>query len=272
MARPSKKGLGWFKKDVNFYEDIKLFMLMDKYGPLGSTIFDCILCMIYRDNGYYLLSAPDTIAMLVMRTIGTKWFKQKDFVQQVIHYCAEIDLFDKDLLAQNVLTSVGIQRRYAEVTKRNKANKSLYWLIDENGQPLKSISSGGVSAAEIPVSVTENQVSAAETPIREDKRRKEKRREESQAAFAAAPSLDEVKAYCKGKKVDPERFWNYYAARGWKIDGEPIENWKALINNWEKTERPKSLDHESKHKPSYDLDEYEKYDIFSSQEPKEKLK
>lgn len=26
--------------------------LINEYGPLGSTIFDCILCMIYRE-GYY---------------------------------------------------------------------------------------------------------------------------------------------------------------------------------------------------------------------------
>ena len=267
-GRPSKKGLDWFKKDVNYYEDIKVFMLMDKYGPLGSTIFDCILCMIYRDNGYYLVSTPDTVAMLVMRTIGTKWFKQKDFVQQVVHYCAEIDLFDKDLLAQNVLTSAGIQRRYAEATKRSKANKSLYWLIDENGQPLKNISSDRISVAETEVFVAETEVFVEKAPIREDKRRTDKRRENSAAANAAAPSLDEVKAYCeaKGLRVDPERFWNRFNAVGWVLHGDPVHNWKSVLHNWEKNERPRAAESEPAHQPSYDLDEYEKYDIFSAKE------
>ena len=90
------------------------------------------------------------------------------------------------------------------------------------------------------------------------------------AASAAAPSLDEVRAYCKKQKlrVDPERFWNYYAALGWKIDGDPIENWKAVIANWEKTERPKEVNPEPGRSPSYDLEEYEKYDIFSVKEHK----
>ena len=52
-GRRPKKGLDWFKKDVSYYEDFKVMDLINEYGPLGSTIFDCILCMIYRE-GYYL--------------------------------------------------------------------------------------------------------------------------------------------------------------------------------------------------------------------------
>lgn len=264
-GRPTTKGLGWFKKDVNYYEDFKIFDLIENYGPLGNTVFDCLLCMIYRDNGYFIKIPLDKLSVIVMRTIGTKWFKQKDFVQQVIHYCADIGLFDKDLLAQNVLTSVGIQRRYAEATKRSKANKSLYWLIDENGQPLKNIPESGVFDAETPVFDAETPIFGAEIPTRVDKIRTDKKRE-STAAGAAPPTLDEVKAYCEGKKVDPERFWNYYSAQGWRTSaGQPVRNWKALIANWEKTERPKA-DPEPPHTPSYDLEEYEKFDIFGREE------
>ena len=128
--------------------------LINEYGPLGSTIFDCILCMIYRE-GYYLELPIDKLCLAVVKSIGSKWVK-KHQVMQVIQYCADIGLFDKSLLARSVVTSAGIQRRYAEVTSRNKVNKSLYWLIDENGQPLKTISSSGISVTEIPFYATEN--------------------------------------------------------------------------------------------------------------------
>lgn len=263
-GRPSKKGLDWFKKDVGYYEDFKIMDLINEYGPIGAVIFDCVLCMIYRE-GYYLEIPLEKLSLAVIKTIGNKWLKKKDFVLQVIHYCAEIGLLDKNLLVRNVLTSAGIQRRYAEVTSRNKVNKSLYWLIDENGQPLKTIPSIGFSATENGITVTENAFSDAESP-QEKNKSKNKNKRESIAADAAPPTLDEVKAYCAGKKVDPERFWNYYSAQGWKTSsGQPIRDWKPLVANWEKTERPKP-EPEPPHPPSYDLDEYEKYDIFAKEE------
>ena len=268
MGRPSKKGLDWFKRDVDYYEDFKIMDLINEYGPLGVTVFDCLLCMIYRE-GYYLELPLEKIALAVVKAIGSKWVK-KHQVLQVIQYCADIDLFCKDLLARSVVTSVGIQRRYAEVTSRNKVNKSLYWLIDKDGQPLTGIPFLRVSATEIPVNAAETPVNAAEMPQEKNKSKNKNKRENMAAASAAAPSLDEVRAYCKKQKlrVDPERFWNYYAALGWKIDGDPIENWKAVIANWEKTERPKEVNPEPGRSPSYDLEEYEKYDIFSVKEHK----
>ena len=74
---------------------------------------------------------------------------------QVIHYCAEIGLFDQDLLNQNVITSVGVQRRYKEVTVRNKVDRSKYWLIDENGQPLLNAPQNSISVTETSISATE---------------------------------------------------------------------------------------------------------------------
>ncbi len=50
------------------------------------------------------------------------------------------------------------------------------------------------------------------------------------------PTLEEIRLYCeeRGNYVDPEYFYEYYSARGWKIDGEIMANWRACINAWEK--------------------------------------
>lgn len=49
------------------------------------------------------------------------------------------------------------------------------------------------------------------------------------------PTLDDIKDYCKERDngVDADRFYNYYAARGWKINGETVYDWKALLRTWE---------------------------------------
>lgn len=73
---------------------------------------------------------------------------------------------------------------------------------------------------------------------------------ESRERVIPSPSLDEVKEYCRKRKssVDPERFWNYYSAIGWKFNGAPIADWKSVFRNWEKTEKSKPT---AAHEPSY---------------------
>lgn len=175
MGRRPKKGLHYYPKDVDYYDDFKIMDLMNLYGPIGQTIYDIILCIVYRE-GYYLEIPPDKLAMMVMRVIGNRWVKNKGFVLQVIHYCADIGLFDKDLLTQNVITSAGIQRRYADVTARNKVDKKMYWLLDENGQALFSTSKIEIKSSENVISVTEMQVNDSDIP--QEKRRENERKGE----------------------------------------------------------------------------------------------
>ena len=50
-----------------------------------------------------------------------------------------------------------------------------------------------------------------------------------------APTYEDVTAFAKSLNniVDADRFYNYYAARGWKINGQTIYDWKALLKTWE---------------------------------------
>lgn len=59
--------------------------------------------------------------------------------------------------------------------------------------------------------------------------------EGSLPAGVARPTLEEVQAYCQQRQngIDPVRFYDYYAATGWKKHGQPIEDWKALLRTWE---------------------------------------
>lgn len=174
MGRKPKTGLDYFPKDVDYYDDFNIMDLMNEYGPLGQTIYDVVLCMIYHEGYYLEVPKMEQLAVKIIKTIGNRWVKKKDFVLQVIHYCAEIGLFDQDLLNQNVITSVGVQRRYKEVTVRNKVDRSKYWLIDENGQPLLNAPQNSISVTETSISATETSISATEKDISAtEKRQKE---------------------------------------------------------------------------------------------------
>lgn len=50
------------------------------------------------------------------------------------------------------------------------------------------------------------------------------------------PTIDEVAAYAAEKdykRVDADRFWNFYQSKGWKVGKAPMKDWKAAVCNWE---------------------------------------
>lgn len=170
MARPARKGLAYFPKDVDFYQDEKIVDLGMKYGPLGLTVFDVLLTLVYRE-GYYLELPLSKVGQMIVRTVGESWFRKTgmsavDLSVEVILYCAEIGLINASLVRQNVITSVGIQKRYAAVTRRNKVNLINYWLLDNRkvDEALESAPEKKVSVTETPVSAAETLVSVAEMP------------------------------------------------------------------------------------------------------------
>ncbi len=179
MARPAKKGLDYYPSDTNRRNDFKIMDLLNQYGPLGYTIYDFCLQYVY-ENGYFLDVPLQQVCLTLCRDIGAKWVKNKNLAGQVIDYCADIGLFDKDLLRQNVMTSVGIQRRYASVTVRNKVDKSKFWLLGKENCEAALINApkNGVSATETKIIATETEVSATNMPqIKENKIKVNKRKE-----------------------------------------------------------------------------------------------
>lgn len=185
MGRKAKTGLSYFSKDVDYYDDFKIMDLMNEYGPLGQTIYDVLLCMIYHEGYYLEVPSMEQLAVKIIKTIGNRWVKKKDFVLQVIYYCADIGLFDKTLLNQNIITSAGIQRRYDSVTVRNKVNKDKYRLIDKNGQPL-------LNAPQNPISATETTIFATEKTINNADIQQNKRKENNTYIYFNNPELEKT--------------------------------------------------------------------------------
>jgi hypothetical protein len=58
----------------------------------------------------------------------------------------------------------------------------------------------------------------------------------SRAGKFLKPTLEEIRAYCaeRGNIVDPEKWFDYYTANGWKVGKNPMKNWKAAVRRWEK--------------------------------------
>lgn len=277
MPRPMEDGIDYFPLNVNFFADDKVKLIRSEFGAKGLMILIYLFCEIYRGEGYYKIWNEES-CMLV--SDGASCGCTPEFTSQVVQRCVKRSLFDDKLFnVHRILTSKGIQRRYVRAcAARDEIRiRQEYWLLDVNSKKdvppatLKKITFVSETSEKTPVILKKTPVSSENNPQSKVKESKVKKKRESTAACAAAPSLDEVKGFFKGRPGDPERFWHYHEATGWIVHGEPVTNWRALAENWIRNERPKA-DPEPVHTPSYDLDEYEKYDIFSRQESKEKSK
>ena len=49
------------------------------------------------------------------------------------------------------------------------------------------------------------------------------------------PTVEEVAAYCRERdnNVDPQRFVDFYEAKGWMIGKNKMKSWKAAVHTWE---------------------------------------
>ena len=173
MARAVGNGLRYFPKDVDYYMDDRIMDLLDAYGPLGQTVYDVMLTMVYRE-GYYLEMAPDRLARQIIRWIGSGWVESREKVVEVLGFIAEVGLVDKALYRQGVITSAAIQRRYDEVAARRKTDRSKYWLLEaEPAAETETIAAESAgcaaecvpNAAECAPNAPSAVPSAAETPL-----------------------------------------------------------------------------------------------------------
>lgn len=54
------------------------------------------------------------------------------------------------------------------------------------------------------------------------------------------PSREEVEAFAKAEclgKVNLDKFFDYYNANGWKVGKNPMQDWKAVLRNWNRNEK-----------------------------------
>ena len=96
-------------------------------------------------------------------------------------------------------------------------------------------------------------------------------KENTQKKRFTAPSLDDVKEYCRQRNstVDPVKFYEYFTAGNWTDSkGNKVKNWKQKLLTWESLGMGKRRQEEEDHLPVYDT---AKNSSMSKEEEKELL-
>lgn len=55
------------------------------------------------------------------------------------------------------------------------------------------------------------------------------------------PAIEAVRAYCqeRGRGVNPQKWWDFYQGKGWKIGKNRMVDWQAAVRTWEDEPAPK---------------------------------
>lgn len=162
MARPFKKGLGYFPLDTDFMSNRKIQRLSRQYGSEGISTYICVLCEIYGKNGYFTHCDNDFFFDTSF-TLGIDEMR----VREIVSFCVQIHLFDSELLEyRQILTSEGIQERYKEISKRNpnaiEPELDLTGVMDAKTPVPEALI--GINAPKTDINTPETGVIVAKTP------------------------------------------------------------------------------------------------------------
>ena len=133
MARPRQEGFDYFSFDVGFFWDKKIKGLKGRFGISGVAVYIYLLAQVYGDKGYYTKADVDLYDSIIADLGVTQ-----EFTEQVVKFLSERSMLEGTLLRlDNVITAVGIQRRFQAMSReRGKRNMievdPKIWLLGED--------------------------------------------------------------------------------------------------------------------------------------------
>lgn len=258
MGRPKRTGFNYFPLDISFFEDIKIRKLIRRGYTESISVYMASLCSIFKDG--YFLEIDEDFAFFICEKTGV----DEERVKQCLDKCVEVGLFDKELYDSGILTSAGIQERYAKICEQTNRVFSMdkYLLIDFVSSEKSMVSSEEtqVNSEESMVSYEETQVNSeksTQSKVKESKEKKSKEKKRKINSLSLSPSLssgdtfesasaeptdrereDFLKIFFfknyKNPESQVEMFVNHYKATGWtRTGGAKVTDRSALAMTWE---------------------------------------
>lgn len=254
MGRNNKTELQYFPVDVDILRDKKVRRLTRKYER-GAEFYLYLLCAIYSDKGYYLPVDSQTAF-----DIADDLRITEDEVQDMIEFCLSdnVGLFSRKMMDKySILTSRGIQTRYAETIRQLKRKLNItseFSLLSEEETGIyseivrnirKNSEEKPIYSEEMRIYSDEMGITSEKTAISSDKSKveeskvKENKKEE---IYLSASEDKERENFLKillfeKNMLDPQseldRFCAHYEKTGWvDANGNAIKNRSAALKAW----------------------------------------
>lgn len=226
----------WIKITTDIFDDEKI-LLIESMPEADSLIVIWFKLLTFagksNNNGVFMLSekipyTEEMLAVIFRRPLNTVRLALNTFEQfGMIEYMDNILTIPKWEKHQNIDGMDKIREQNRKRVAEHRAKQKLL--------------SGNVTS-----NVTVMQSNATDKDKEEDKDKdKDNIGDKSPCAPRfTPPTFNEVSAYCKerGNSVNPQRFIDFYASKGWMVGKNKMKDWKAAVRNWENREKPKQAD------------------------------
>lgn len=157
MARPAKTNLDYFPLDCNL--DQKFQLLEAEHGIIGFGIVIRLFQTIYGEEGYYMKWDKDSLILFASKiTMDGDINYKANLVSSVVDTALNRGIFSKEMYDKyKILTSKGIQERYAEALKRRqKIFLENAYLLLKSPKNEVNVTETGVNVAETSINVSSN--------------------------------------------------------------------------------------------------------------------
>lgn len=195
----------WFRAYSEMIDDEKLRLLAfeDRWHYVAIL---CCKCGGILDD--------DCDRSLLRRKVAVKMGVQMRELDEISRRLSEVGLIDEDTL-QPIKWS---DRQFESDSSKERMRR---YRERQRNQQLEGMKRNG----DVTVTVQET-----ETDTETDKNRGKT------AKRFVPPTPDEVRSYCKERNnsVDADRFWDFYAAKGWMVGKNRMKDWKAAVRTWER--------------------------------------
>ena len=127
MARKAECGMRYYSMDSDHVQNKKIKLLINEFDSHGYWIYQCLLCEITYDKGYYM-DTQDKDQLILFASDVCK--KPVSLVNEVIKGCVRRDLFNQDVFNSfGVLTNDRIQDNYIEATFERRKKGSIIKIL-----------------------------------------------------------------------------------------------------------------------------------------------
>lgn len=195
-GRPTKQGIDYFPMDVGFFTDVKIRKISRACGSQSTSILICLLCNIYKDEGYYILWDED-LPFVIADTVGVS----EGAVKEVLIKSLQVGFFDQELYEKyKILTSSGIQKRFLLATYQRKETA----IIPEY---LINCANNSINCTNNSINHSDNEQSKSKVKVNRKKRKEKENNKET------SPNGEEKKdelSLSHSQKIDWVGLMNWY--------------------------------------------------------------
>lgn len=229
----------WIKIVTDIFDDEKMLLIESLPGADSLiVIWFKLLCLAGKNNNNGVFLMNDTIAY-TDEMLSTIFRRDVNTVRLALKTFEEFGMI---VIIDGVITipNWGKHQDLDKIEQRNEYMRK--YMQEYRDKQRKKIECKSNSKVNSKVNVSEAEEELYKEEYKKDiynntlKKKKEKPRRE-----IIPPELEWIKEYCKERNnnVDPQKFYDFYESKGWKVGKEKMKNWEASVRTWEKEDNKK---------------------------------